>query len=219
MLAPTLRVSLALLLLCAAGSLAAATFTVTSTADSGAGTLREAINDANADGAADTIAFNIAGSGPHTIAIATPLPTITAQATIDGYTQSGALVNTNPVGQGLNTVLKVVVNGAAATGPCFTVAGSDVTIKGLVINNCDIGVKFESGVFDTSRVQGCFLGTNAAGGARVDQNPNKQVEISGQSGAIIGGSAPAERNLISGCADGVHILRRALQRRTRSGAT
>ena len=206
MRARILRVPLALVLLCAAGSLAAATFTVTSTADSGAGSLRQAITDANNAGGTDTVAFNIAGSGPHTIALATPLPAITFAATVDGYTQTGALVNTLPVGQGLNTVLKVVVNGAAATGPCFTISASDVIIKGLVINNCDVGVAFTSGVFDTSRVQGCFLGTDAAGGARVDQNPNKQVEISGQSGAIIGGSAPAERNLINGCSNGVHIL-------------
>ncbi len=201
----TSRVSLALALL-AAGPVAAATFTATSTADSGAGSLRDAINDANADGAHDTIAFNIAGSGPHTIAIATPLPAITSQATIDGYTQTGALVNTLPIGQGLNTVLKVVVSGAAAAGPCFTISASDVTIKGLVINNCDVGVAFTNGAFDTSKVEGSFLGTNAAGTARVDQDPNKQIEITGQSGAVIGGLSAAARNLISGCQRGVDIL-------------
>ncbi len=189
-----------------ATALPAATFTVTSTADSGAGTLRQAIIDANNTAGFDTIAFNIAGGGPHTIALSTPLPAATFAVTIDGYTQSGALVNTLPVGQGLNTVLRVVVSGTAATGPCFTISASDVIIKGLAINNCDVGVAFTAGVFDTSRVQGCFLGTDVAGGARVDQNPNKQVEISGQSGAIIGGSAPAERNLIGGCSNGVHIL-------------
>ena len=92
----TLGVSLALVLVLGRRSLAAATFTVTSTADSGAGTLRQAIIDANNAGGADTIAFNIAGSGVHTIALATPLPAITSAATIDGYTQTGALVNTLP---------------------------------------------------------------------------------------------------------------------------
>ncbi len=55
----------------------AATFTVTSTDDSGAGSLRQAILDANRTGGVDTVAFNIAGGGPHTIALATPLPAIT----------------------------------------------------------------------------------------------------------------------------------------------
>jgi len=194
------------LLLSLAAAVHAATFTVTSTADSGAGSLREAINDANADGAHDTIAFNIAGSGPHTIAISSTLPAITSQATIDGYTQTGALVNTLPIGQGLNTVLKVVVNGAAATGACFTISASDVIIKGLVIHNCDVGVAFSTGSFDTSKVEGCFLGTDVSGATRVDQNPNKQVEITGQTAAVIGGLTPASRNLISGCQTGVGIV-------------
>jgi IPT/TIG domain len=183
-----------------------ATFTVTSTADSGAGTLRDAITDANTAAGADTIAFDIAGSGVHTIALATPLPAITSLATIDGYTQTGALANTHPVGQGLNTVLKVVVNGAAAAGACFTISASDVIIKGLVIHNCDTGVAFTAGDFDTSKVEGCFLGTDAAGGARVDQSPDKQIEIAGQTGAVIGGTTPAARNLIGGCETGVHIV-------------
>jgi IPT/TIG domain/S-layer homology domain len=190
----------------AAGTLPAATFNVTSTADSGAGTLRQAIIDANNAGGADTIAFNIAGSGVHTISLVTPLPAITSLATIDGYTQTGALVNTLPLGQGLNTVLRVVVNGAASAGACFTISASDVIVKGLVINNCDVGVAFSNGDFDTSKVEGCFLGTDAAGTTRVDQDPNKQIEITGQTGAVIGGLTAAARNLISGCQRGIDIV-------------
>src|SRR5262249_5498665 len=52
--------------------------------------LREAINAANANDGADTITFNIPGSGVHTITPSTALPFITGQVTIDGYTQSGA---------------------------------------------------------------------------------------------------------------------------------
>ena len=49
-------------LICAVATIGAATtYTVTSTADSGAGTLRQAILDANANPGADTIAFNITG--------------------------------------------------------------------------------------------------------------------------------------------------------------
>ncbi len=44
------------------------TYTVTSTADSGAGSLRQAILDANTNPGADTIVFNIVGSGVQTIA-------------------------------------------------------------------------------------------------------------------------------------------------------
>ena len=88
-----------------------ATFNVTTTADSGAGSLRQAITDANTNPGADTIQFNIVGSGVQTITPATPLPPITEAVTIDGYTQSGSSPNTLPTSQGLNTVLRIEIDG------------------------------------------------------------------------------------------------------------
>src|SRR5687767_12714827 len=64
------------------------TFVVTNTGDSGPGSLRQAIIDANTLFGPDMIAFNIPGSGVHTISPLSPLPTITGTlTTIDGYTQ------------------------------------------------------------------------------------------------------------------------------------
>src|SRR3954454_7781394 len=68
--------------------LAPATFTVLNTNDLGAGSLRQAILDANASAGLDTIAFNIAGSGVHTINVASALPAISDAVKIDGTTQS-----------------------------------------------------------------------------------------------------------------------------------
>src|SRR2546423_5800084 len=65
----------------------AATFTVTNTNDSGAGSLRQAILAANASSGTDTIAFNIPGAGVQTINLASGLPFITDPVTIDGTTQ------------------------------------------------------------------------------------------------------------------------------------
>ena len=69
------------------------TFIVASNADSGAGTLREAIGFANANGTAvtDYINFNIADQSEagRTINLQTELPTLTSNITIDGTTQSG----------------------------------------------------------------------------------------------------------------------------------
>ena len=62
----------------------AASFTVTNTNDSGAGSLRQAIIDANANAGTDTIDFNIPGVGPHTIQPTSTLPTITDPVAIDG---------------------------------------------------------------------------------------------------------------------------------------
>jgi hypothetical protein len=62
---------------------------VNSTGDSGSGTLRQAVLDANAAAGADTITFSILGSGPHTITLSSPLPPITDDLAIDGSTQPG----------------------------------------------------------------------------------------------------------------------------------
>src|SRR5215471_7608095 len=86
-------------------------FTVTNTNDSGTGSLRQAITDANSMGGG-TINFNITGSGVHTISPLTVLPTITQTVTIDGYSQPGSSANTNPPTQGLNAVILIELSGA-----------------------------------------------------------------------------------------------------------
>jgi gliding motility-associated-like protein len=82
---------LLLFLLC--NKLSAATFTVTSNADSGPGTLRQALLDAASNGTAttDMIIFNLPGAGQPavTITLQTQLPDITANVIIDGTTQPG----------------------------------------------------------------------------------------------------------------------------------
>ena len=99
-----LRWQLAAALLASAPALAN-TYTVTSAADSGAGSLRDAITNANGNPGADTINFNIVGSGVHTITPATKLPNITDAVTINGYSQPGASANTNAPNQGSNAVI------------------------------------------------------------------------------------------------------------------
>lgn len=114
-----------------------ATYTVTSTANSGAGTLRQAILDANANAGADTIEIGISGSGVKTITINPAgctgpiclddaLPAITDDVTINGFTQSGSSdAWPNPV-----FMTKVVTQYSATA---FRVASGAVTIKGLWI--------------------------------------------------------------------------------------
>src|SRR6476659_4455390 len=129
----TLAVALSVTVAGIAGVARAATFTVTTAADSGVGSLRQAILDANGAAGADTIAFNIVGSGVHTIALATELPDITGAVTIDGYTQSGSSPNTQDTTQGLNTVLTIEIDGSAlgVGSICLDVAAADTTIRGL----------------------------------------------------------------------------------------
>src|SRR2546430_12805199 len=70
------------------GRLLCATFTVTSAADTGAGSLRQAILSANATPGVDTIAFRI-GTGLQTIAPLSALPAIKDPLTLDATTQPG----------------------------------------------------------------------------------------------------------------------------------
>ena len=86
------------------------TFTVVNTNDSGAGSLGQAILDANANAGADTISFNIPSSDPNcsatthvcTIRPASELPHITDPVIIDGYTQPGTSRNTLSDGDNTN---------------------------------------------------------------------------------------------------------------------
>ena len=87
------------LLAVAARDAFASTFLVTSTNSSGPGSLAQAITDANADRAQDTITFNIPGDGVHVIdAGAVALPKVTSPVIIDGYSQPEAHRNTLGVG-------------------------------------------------------------------------------------------------------------------------
>jgi len=139
----TARLAFPVLVLASPGALGAATITVTTTADSGPGSLRQAILDSNTSaGTLDTIAFGIPGAGVHTIVPASALPTITDPVVIDGSTQPGfagapliELDGTNAGGfqHGLNitaggsTVRALVINRFNGSGIiCFTVGGNTI---------------------------------------------------------------------------------------------
>src|SRR2546430_14702474 len=106
--------SLGLLLgLLAAQAARAATFTVTTTNDTGAGSLRQAIADANANGADGTnmIQFAITDppAGVRTITPASALPFITTPVIVDGYTQAGSRPNTNTMPNGFHGTLPIEI--------------------------------------------------------------------------------------------------------------
>jgi hypothetical protein len=184
----------------AAAALPAATFTVINTADSGAGSLRDAITQANADMISDNIHFNIPGAGPHTITPLTALPDISQPLTIDGYTQQGSSANTNAVGLGLNTVLKIEIDGTNVPNgfACLNVTASNVTIKGLVINRCSNGgpVQVDGSIYTNFVLEGSFISVDVSGTQALPRSSSSGLRIEGDN-ARIGGTTPAARNLIS----------------------
>lgn len=81
-----MKLAIAVLISALAVSGQAATFTVTTNADSGPGSLRQAVLDANASpGGTDTIVFAI-GTGPQTIALLSPI-VVTGPVIFNGTTQ------------------------------------------------------------------------------------------------------------------------------------
>ncbi len=187
----------------------AATLTVNNTADPGDGdcnpnggcTLREAINEANAT-TADTIRFDISGSGVKTITPTSRLPIISERLTIDGYSQPGA--EPNSLTTGTNAVLKIELNGedAGVASEAFRIRASDCVIKGLAINRFDgnsISIGYPDFEVRDNKVVGNFIGTDPSG---LMPRPNGAgvalISDPGTSSNTVGGSRPAGRNLISG---------------------
>ena len=169
-------------------------------------TLRAAIQEANdptVNPGLDTINFNIGGTaGVKTISPASPLPGISDSVTIDGYTQRGASENTLAVGN--DAVLKLQLNGTNAgtiANPDpdgLGILASNSTIKGLVINRFGgDGVEILGDGATGNKVEGNFLGTTANG---TDDRGNERgvlIRVNADSNTI-GGTQPAQRNLLSG---------------------
>lgn len=186
--------------------------TVNTTTDSNDGicnaahcSLREAITIANAQGGNDTIAFAIAGNGPHTIAPANELPTITDALTINGYTQLGASPNTDPVAS--NAVIQVRLDGVSTPGVGLRVCADDVEIRGLAITRFStaIGVNLLGcgGTGVQANINGNFIGLAADGSDPTGQT-GTGVEVTDAS-VLLGGEARADRNVISGLSLGVSL--------------
>lgn len=176
---------------------------VTSNADAGPGTLREAIERVNADpdtSEPDRIGFNLPPAARGTfpgyyhpidfefgISLRSPLPAIERPAIIDGYTQPGARPNTMAVGS--DAVLKIRVSNDFSldkvTG--LEIAGRGVVVRGLTLNR--LITLFRGG------------GDSAFEGNSLDGN----LVLRGTSGVTIGGTTPAARNTMAGGEDMIRI--------------
>ncbi|MEX0879800.1 MAG: Calx-beta domain-containing protein, partial [Thermoanaerobaculia bacterium] len=181
------------------GFVHAATFNVTNTSDSGAGSLRQAILDANTAIGTDTIAFNIPGAGVHTITPATPLPAITDPVILDGYTQPGAGANTLAVGD--DAVLLIELDGATAGGAALAITAGNSTVRGLVIGGFSLGLVLSTTGGNT--VTGNFIGTTPTGTTAHGNTTGISLDSPNNT---IGGSLPAARNLLSGNAAGAGLV-------------
>ena len=179
-----------------AGIAQAGTFTVTNTNDSGLGSFRQAIEDADNAAGADTITFNIPGAGPHTITPQSDLPSLDGPTTIDGYTQPGSA----PATATAPATIKIRLDGSGPSefGLSFGAGG---LVRGLSITNFYSAVDMQGSPPTT--VTGNFIGWAADG---TSPGPNEYGISTNSAGHVIGGASPAERNVIASTTTGVYLV-------------
>jgi hypothetical protein len=194
---------------------AAQTITVDNPADSGTGTLRQAILDASPG---DTITFDTSvfpPTSPVTIALTSALPpleqgNVTIDASdagviLDGSALSGGaglrLESSGNVIKGLEIYHFPNIGIRLEPGADQNVIGGDNTVgagptgEGNVLSENGVDGLWIEG--DDNVVQGNFIGTDAAG--KTDRgNHTEGVRINGGAGNVIGGTAEGEQNVISG---------------------
>ncbi|HVQ38730.1 MAG TPA: hypothetical protein VMS31_14425 [Pyrinomonadaceae bacterium] len=161
----------------------ASVFTVTNTNDSGPGSLRQAIEDANANPGADTIRFSI-GSGAKTIAPYYMLPLVTDPVIFDGTTQPG--YSGRPI---------VELTGYQFGGVGLSITGGGSTVRGLLLNR--FGNAINLNMRGNNKVENCFIGVERTGMV-AESNTSSGIIIISSPGNRIGGTSPGMGNLISG---------------------
>jgi parallel beta-helix repeat protein len=209
------RVAVVLLFLSCAVTTFADTYTVTNTNASGAGSLGQAILDANARTGQDTIAFNIPGSGVHLIDLSkTALPAVSDPVVIDGYTQPGASPNSLSVGD--DAVILIQLDGGLVGNGNngITITGSNCVVRGLSITGFmpgpgdgfnispgGSGIELKPSGTGNS-VEGNFIGITPDGQTARANSRGVRLGVAPQT---VGGMTPASRNVISGNSFGIFI--------------
>ena len=161
---------------------------VTSTADSGPGTLREAIHWAN-ENFGGTISFNL--SNDTVIQLTRALPDLIGTGvTIDGTTQPGF------VGAPIVEVRGTNVLDAPAG---LWIFGSDNVVRGLSFTGFPFDALWVNGPFAiNNRIEKCYLGLQPDGVTALPNGESGVAVFGGAQDNIIGGASLSQRNVISG---------------------
>ena len=162
--------------------------------------LREAIlaanNTANGVGGPDRILFGIAGTGAHTINVATALPSISDAVTIDATTDDSFAANGNRPAIVLSGDADADGDADIATGlALFNAGASSSSVRGFVIQNFT-GAGIDITNTSNVTIAGNWIGLNAAGTAAA--GTFNGVSAYDATNVTIGGNTAADRNVISG---------------------
>src|SRR6056297_3086136 len=166
-------------------SLSFAQITVTNTDDTGTGSLRWAIDQANANIDETEIEFDIPGSGPHIIQPQSQYNSFTTPVRINGLSEPDYSLG-SPV---------IVIDGSQltdASGLVFTgSADNSLVLAVSIINFENYGIRI---VGDAITIEGCFIGVDPDGIA----GPNGVgISVINSTNNQIGGTSISRRNVIS----------------------
>lgn len=177
------------------------TYTVVHTADSGPGSLREAMTLAEQSSGSDTIVFDIPTSdngfdpatGTYKFRLQKGLPRLNEAVLIDGMTQPG--FEGRPLLE-LDFSQSSYCNG-------FEVLGGSTTIRGFIIHSLTSGSDDQGGVGVAIQgsggniIEGNYFGTDAAG-IEVRRTAGNSVQLADSHDNTIGGTTVQARNVLSG---------------------
>ncbi len=186
--------------------------TVTSVADTGPGTLRDAITTVNSGGCSSpcTIDFDPSLSGDIVLG-STSLPVLGANAadlTIDGFTANGASPNTQPFGSASNANITIGLVGNLTASIGLAIQTDNVTVQGLAFRNFTTGgagraVEITNGA--NNWIRGCYIGTDNAGVTGSANFAGVVVNGAASIGNKIGGPSVGDLNVISANGVGIYI--------------
>lgn len=164
-----------------------AMFTVSNLNDSGMGSFRQAIIDANTSAGVDNIIFSVSG----TITVLSTLPPITDPIDIDGTSVPGYTACSAP---------RISIDGTSAgsaNGLQFFIGASGSLLQAINVRNFTLnGVQFIDA--DNCQVRACYIGCNSFGTLAAANGLNGiQIEASANNN-LLGGLAACDGNLISG---------------------
>jgi hypothetical protein len=175
--------------------------TVTSTFDSNTtGTLRWALNQANANPNFSIIIFNIPGACPRVISPGSELPKIITRVAILGYTQPGSSSNSGNAGGGTDANLCIHLAGQASRDyglhvPVAAGSNGQLNLSGMQFSGfLQAAIALEAGV------------GSLVTGNHISGNPGIGILVAGSAeDTQIGGGDYWQRNLIQGSSYGVAL--------------
>ena len=180
-----------------------ADYTVVNVNNSGTGSLRQALTDANANPGLDRVRFNIPGPGLKIIRVTTAFPDVTGPVEIDGYSQPGS--RPNELADSDNAVRLIELDGVSRTYTGIVLPGGNSTLRGLSIRNFAVALSVQS---SSNLVVGNLLGSDASPPFLASSNGNGfgnyvgVAIISPNTNSLccvtVGGVLREDRNVIAG---------------------